>query len=290
MALSVTPNFTPDVKTYTSSATWTKPSGATFVYVKAIGGGGGGGAASTTIPGFGGGGSGCSEYLYLASALPSTVSVTIGSGGAGGIASTLTNGGDGTGTTFGTYLRSGRGFGGQTAGATSKSTGSVSGTMAVASSAGALQINQLNGMMLSSGSHGCNSNSIKSAFDSFNSAAGGGIGATSAGLLSGNGGAGFWNTLSTSVDLTAPIESAVRAAGTPFGNGALAGTGGVGNNGANATRLGDGGGGGGYNTGATGGNGGSGYLGGGGGGGGVAVTTGGNGGAGGSGYCLVYSW
>ena len=286
MALSVTPNFTPDVKTYTSSATWTKPNGATFVYVKAIGGGGGGGGASTTIAGFGGAGAGATEFLFLASALPTTVSITIGSGGSGG--SGATNGGDGTGTTFGTYLRSGRGYGGQTGGAVAKNNSNVSGAMGVQSSAGAATMNQLNTMMQGVGSHGCNSTSIRSAFDCLYGAAGGGIGST--GGLSGNGGAGFWCTLSTSVDMISPLESSVRSAGTAYGNGALGATGGIGANGANATRLGDGGGGGDFNSGATGGKGGSGYLGGGGGGGGIAVTTGGNGGAGGNGYCLVYSW
>lgn len=288
MALFISPNFTPDIKIYTSSATWTKPSGATFVYVKALGGGGGGGAASVTVPGFGGGGSGLTEYLFLASDLPSSISITIGSGGTAGTAAT--NGGDGTGTTFGTYLRSGRGLGGQTGGAITKSNGSVSGSMGVITSAGASTMNQLNTMTLGTGSYGCTANNIRHAYDCLYGAAGGGIGGTSSGFISGNGGAGFWATLSTSVDMVSPLESSTRAAGTAIGNGALAGTGGTGANGAAATRLGNGGGGGDYNTAGAGGTGGAGYLGGGGGGGGVGSTAGGNGGAGGGGYCLVYSW
>lgn len=286
--------FIGDIQTFTSSGTWTKPVGCTFVFVRAIGGGGGGagGASggSPTVSAMGGGGSGCTEYLYLASLLPNTVSVTIGAGGTGGAAASA--GGSGTGTTFGTYLRSGRGLGGDI-----NNTGGTSGSMAVMTTTGAVYMNQLNTMMLSSGSYGqagtgasslsrTNSNCAR---DSYNSAAGGGGGGFSAvNFYGGYGGAGFWITLSTSVDLVDPGNSAVRTTGTPMGNGPAPGAA-LGNAGSSATRMGDGGAGGNYGT-TTGGAGGAGFCGGGGGAGGNGGVTGGAGGAGGNGYCEVYSW
>lgn len=68
---------------FTASGTWTKPSGATLVYVEVWGGGGSGsirrGGNSNNG---GGGGGGFVSRLYRASDLGATVSVTIGSGGA----------------------------------------------------------------------------------------------------------------------------------------------------------------------------------------------------------------
>ena len=86
---------------FTSSGTWTKPTGANFVYVEAIGGGGSGGC-DNTLGASGGGGGLFVSGIFRASDLTSTVSVTVGAGGA---ARTAGNSGlAGAASTFGSYL------------------------------------------------------------------------------------------------------------------------------------------------------------------------------------------
>lgn len=88
---------------FTSSGTWTKPEGLSYVSVKAIGGGGGGGANTTNdIGGGGGGGGGISEKIIDESALAATVSVTVGSGGTGAVLPS-TNGTAGGNSSFGAH-------------------------------------------------------------------------------------------------------------------------------------------------------------------------------------------
>ena len=100
---------------FTSSGTWTKPPGATFVYVEVIGGGGGGasgcvtGSGNHATGGSGGTGGGWADLFIPAVVLGNTVTVTVGSGGTGGAAvstnDTINNaGGDGGMTSFGTFL------------------------------------------------------------------------------------------------------------------------------------------------------------------------------------------
>jgi hypothetical protein len=70
-------------RTYTSPATWTKPTGLKAVKVTVTGGGGGGGRASPDTPGFGGGGGGTAVRYVPAPSIPGPVAVTIGAGGTG---------------------------------------------------------------------------------------------------------------------------------------------------------------------------------------------------------------
>ena len=105
------------VQVFTSSGTWTKPSGINKVRVYVTGGGGaGGGTISTTynyMSGAGGGAGGTAIELIDVSSV-SSVTVTIGSGGSGSSASA---GGDGGTSSFGSYCSATGGKGGVVPGA-----------------------------------------------------------------------------------------------------------------------------------------------------------------------------
>jgi hypothetical protein len=82
--------------------TWTKPYGARWVTIAAIGGGGAGGAgrsASTAAGGGGGGGGAYVQKVFAADALQSAMTIVVGAGGVGGVtrsaatASTVMDGG-----------------------------------------------------------------------------------------------------------------------------------------------------------------------------------------------------
>ena len=87
------------VQVFTSSGTWTRPSGVISIIVEVVGGGGGGGANA----GGGGGAGGYSRELIDVSALASET-VTVGGAGGGGTTSGNRNGGAGGTSSFGSYL------------------------------------------------------------------------------------------------------------------------------------------------------------------------------------------
>lgn len=103
------------VQVFTSSGTWTRPSGCAAVRVRVVGGGGGGGGvtgASSQAADGGGGGAGGFAEKWVISGLSDTVAVTVGAGGAGGVAGS--NGTAGGNSHFGGYATAEGGLGGAT--------------------------------------------------------------------------------------------------------------------------------------------------------------------------------
>ncbi len=87
-------NKAPTVQVFTSSGTWTKPSGCRWIRAIITGGGGGGGGIDLTAANnaaAGGGSAGATAITYLDVTSTSSLTVTVGAGGAGG-----TSGGSGS--------------------------------------------------------------------------------------------------------------------------------------------------------------------------------------------------
>jgi hypothetical protein len=263
-------------QTFTSSGTWTKPSGASLVLVRVWGAGGGGaggtvGAVSTSKSGGSGGGGGAFyEKFFYASELASTVSVTIGAAGTGGASATV--GVAGGQTSFGTLVTANGGtggaFGGSTGGSAQGITSSTSANVGLLAGVGGSSLSYYGG----GGSSTLGSTGSQSILGG---GGGGGSGWESSGNVLFAGGLGGQSGLATGVG-----SAGTSSAGAPTAGGA-------------ATSAGCGGGGGGSAQTTNGGAGGAGaFPGGGGGAGGTTRTgfSGGAGGAGAAGYCEVYTW
>ena len=104
---------------FTSSGTYTRPSGITKIRVFVTAGGGGGGGCDTNTPNYisaaGGGAGGTAIELIDASGTFANQTVTIGAGGAGGDGSaggTAANGQDGGTSSFGSFCSASGGTGG----------------------------------------------------------------------------------------------------------------------------------------------------------------------------------
>lgn len=293
-----------NVQSFTSGGTWTKPSGAQFVYVEVWGAGAGGqGGVGSPSPtpnnggGTGGGGGGYSSQYFLAPQLGATETVTIGAGGSGGPGSApfqpanVTNSTNGGASNFGTYVYA---YGGQGRGPASPETGAGgfawapgvtmnasngSGTLVylsyqVLGGQGQFQNPTLsfnNWGVFGGGVGGVAVQGNRDGSGSFYGGGGGGAGTPGVGDAAGAGG--------------------IRQRGSRLGGGGAGGPSGGGNGTPGPATFAGGGGGSGNNS-ANGGNGGSGNTaaGGGGGGGAAPGSTGGSGASGGSGLVVVYSW
>lgn len=96
---------------FTSSGTWTRPAGVTWIYVEVIGAGGSGARSSSTSGG--GGGGGFNSRLFLASDTGATVTVTVGAGGAARASGTgALDGANGGNSSFGSLVSAFGGGGG----------------------------------------------------------------------------------------------------------------------------------------------------------------------------------
>ena len=276
----------PNVQIFTSNGTWTKPVGAKWVEMIAVGAGGQGGggrqgAAGTARGGGSGGGGGTISYTSRidASILPSTLTVTVASGATEG---TYGNGGQAINTNGNAGITGGASY--------------VSGTV---NGVGATFCYAPGGNGGAAGVAGNSNGAAGGTGGMIDGGAGGNgyIGTSGAniatiGAAGGGGGGGVSNSGNLAAGAGGSTISFSYAAAAAGSTGTAPATGGAGSNGyshgTGCTHGGTGGGGGG--AGANGGAGG--FPGGGGGGGGGATngTAGGNGGLGGAGTVVITTW
>ena len=138
--------------TYTSSGTWTCPTGVTSITVECWGAGGGGGASNNAAAkraGGGGGGGAYAKTLSISVTPGNTYTITVGPGGSGGISGAGTVGGNST-ATFGASTvtaagGSGGGYGGNGAVGAGGTTAASTGTTKYAGGNGAAGVNATGG-------------------------------------------------------------------------------------------------------------------------------------------------
>jgi hypothetical protein len=239
-------------RTFTSTATFTKPPGYGYFGGYAWGGGGGGGKFNDLdyFPGGGGGGA-CVMFQLATSSFSASTTFTIGAGGTGPTAN-LTNGGAGGNTTLGSLLTSFGGGGGASGSAGNMISGTGGGgggwmsagetgdntatagdgglpTMQMANQifAGGIGFGGGSGAGFANatwgGGGGGSANASSTGGNSYYGGAGGGNAGTSraggTSVYGGNGGSG--NTTTSGVDGTAPSGGGgATRSGTKAGNGA----------------------------------------------------------------------
>lgn len=115
-----------NIKTFTTSGTFTPPAGCTRIHYRVWGAGGGGGASAGTFGAPGGGGGGYVEGC--ASVTPGVgITITVGTGGASG-ATPSTSGGIGGASSVGALATANGGAGGSPCGPGTTNTGSAGGS------------------------------------------------------------------------------------------------------------------------------------------------------------------